>query len=167
MLKARTLRLQPRQTPWGDSERYDFILDTGPRLWRVQLKCTQVLRARGYDVQPIYSTYGKGKITYTADDITTSSSPTSFRSTPGTSSPSKPSPAPPASASTPASPANAPAGKSTAKPGTSSNNLGVLRTFLSTSLTLLARWLMRVSHPFRALCGRWVAVNPTPTSCTN
>ena len=27
------------------------------------------LRARGYDVQPIYSTYGKGKITYTADDI--------------------------------------------------------------------------------------------------
>jgi hypothetical protein len=35
----------------------------------VQLKCTEVLRARGYDVQPIYSTYGKGKITYTADDI--------------------------------------------------------------------------------------------------
>jgi hypothetical protein len=24
--------------PWGDSERYDFILDSGSRLWRVQLK---------------------------------------------------------------------------------------------------------------------------------
>ena len=68
MLKARTLGFNPAK-PWGDSERYDFILDTGPRLWRVQLKCTEVLRARGYDVQPIYSTYRKGKITYTAEDI--------------------------------------------------------------------------------------------------
>ncbi len=81
--------------PWGDSERYDFILDShgldfhkndshnndshsedphcpdshnhdshnndsrdhaaARRLWRVQLKCTEVVRARGYDVQPIYS----------------------------------------------------------------------------------------------------------------
>jgi hypothetical protein len=24
--------------PWGDSERYDFILDSGQRLWRVQVK---------------------------------------------------------------------------------------------------------------------------------
>jgi len=37
--------------PWN-SERYDFIIDSGARLWRVQLKCTEVLRARGYDVQP-------------------------------------------------------------------------------------------------------------------
>jgi hypothetical protein len=55
--------------PWGDSERYDFILDSGSRLWRVQLKCTEVLRARGYDVQPTYSIYGQGKVAYTADDI--------------------------------------------------------------------------------------------------
>jgi hypothetical protein len=68
MLKARTLGFNTAK-PWGDSERYDFILDAHPRLWRVQLKCTQVLRARGYDVQPIYSIYGKGKITYTAEDI--------------------------------------------------------------------------------------------------
>jgi len=68
MLKAHTLGFLVAK-PWGDSERYDFILDSGPRLWRVQLKCTEVLRARGYDVQPIYSIYGKGKITYTADDI--------------------------------------------------------------------------------------------------
>ena len=95
--------------PWGDSERYDFILDShcldshnndahnndshredphcpdshnhdshnndsrdhaaARRLWRVQLKCTEVVRARGYDVQPIYSIYGQGKMVYTADDI--------------------------------------------------------------------------------------------------
>jgi hypothetical protein len=68
VLKARTLGFNTAK-PWGDSERYDFILDAHPRLWRVQLKCTQVLRARGYDVQPIYSIYGKGKVTYTAADI--------------------------------------------------------------------------------------------------
>jgi hypothetical protein len=28
--------------PWGDSERYDFILDSGNRTWRVQIKCTQL-----------------------------------------------------------------------------------------------------------------------------
>jgi hypothetical protein len=55
--------------PWGDSERYDFILDAGSRLWRVQLKCTEVLRAGGYDIQPIYSIYGKGKVAYSAADI--------------------------------------------------------------------------------------------------
>src|SRR5712692_6592815 len=54
--------------PWY-SERYDFILDSGARLWRVQLKCTEVLRARGYDVQPIYNVYGKGKRVYNAEDI--------------------------------------------------------------------------------------------------
>jgi hypothetical protein len=26
--------------PWGDSERYDFILDNGQRLWRVQVRST-------------------------------------------------------------------------------------------------------------------------------
>jgi hypothetical protein len=68
LLKAETLGFHLAK-PWGDSERYDFILDTGARLWRVQLKCTQVLRARGYDVQPSYSIYGQGKVAYTADDI--------------------------------------------------------------------------------------------------
>jgi len=68
LLKAETLGFHLAK-PWGDSDRYDFILDTGSRLWRVQLKCTEVLRARGYDVQAIYSIYGKGKVGYTADDI--------------------------------------------------------------------------------------------------
>src|SRR3989442_9994947 len=103
LLKAASLGFGVAK-PWGDSERYDFILDShgldsysndshgldchnndshnhdshkndsrdrtaGRRLWRVQLKCTEVVRARGYDVQPIYSIYGQGKMVYTADDI--------------------------------------------------------------------------------------------------
>lgn len=59
--------------PWGDSERYDFILDSGERLWRVQLKCTAAVHARGYEVQPLYSVYrrayGRGKAEYTAHEI--------------------------------------------------------------------------------------------------
>ena len=103
LLKAASLGFGVAK-PWGDSERYDFILDShgldshkndshnndshghdshnhdshkndlhnhavDRRLWRVQLKCTEVVRARGYDVQPIYSIYGQGKMVYTADDI--------------------------------------------------------------------------------------------------
>src|SRR5450755_3485378 len=55
--------------PWGDSERYDFVLDSGRRLWRVQIKCTAVGRAGGYHIQPIHFVYGKNKVVYTADDI--------------------------------------------------------------------------------------------------
>ena len=36
--------------PWGDSDRYDFILDTGPRLWRVQVRSTEYQSHRGYAV---------------------------------------------------------------------------------------------------------------------
>jgi PD-(D/E)XK endonuclease len=70
--------------PWGDSERYDFILDTGNNtgnatrnntgdehrnhIWRVQIKCTQLLNARGYQVQSTY-TDRKKKGHYTAADI--------------------------------------------------------------------------------------------------
>ena len=55
--------------PWGDSDRYDFILDSGGRLWQVQLKSTEVLHSRGYEVQPICGVYGRGKSGYPADDI--------------------------------------------------------------------------------------------------
>ena len=55
--------------PWGDSERYDFVLDSGRRLWRVQIKCTAVERAGGYHIQPIHFVYGKNKVVYTEDDI--------------------------------------------------------------------------------------------------
>jgi hypothetical protein len=36
--------------PWGDSERYDFILDSGQRLWRVQVKSACHHHNRRYDV---------------------------------------------------------------------------------------------------------------------
>ena len=35
--------------PWGDSERYDFILDNGRKLLRVQIKATDSLRAHAYE----------------------------------------------------------------------------------------------------------------------
>jgi hypothetical protein len=54
--------------PWGDSERYDFILDSGPRTWRVQIKCTESLHANGYQVQSTY-TDRKQKGHYTPADI--------------------------------------------------------------------------------------------------
>jgi len=55
--------------PWGDSERYDFIVDSGTRLWRVQLKSTAVLDDRAYQVNTIHKVYGKGQVGYNADDI--------------------------------------------------------------------------------------------------
>jgi PD-(D/E)XK endonuclease len=55
--------------PWGDSERYDFVVDSGKRLWRVQIKCTGALRAGGYHIQPIHYVYGEKKVVYTADEI--------------------------------------------------------------------------------------------------
>jgi hypothetical protein len=55
--------------PWGDSERYDFVLDAGERLWPVQIKCTAAVRAGGYHIQPIHFVYGKRKVIYTAADI--------------------------------------------------------------------------------------------------
>ena len=67
-LKARTMGFMVAK-PWGDSELYDLLLGWGRRLWRVQLKCTRVIRSRGYEVQPIHSVYGKGKMAYGAREI--------------------------------------------------------------------------------------------------
>jgi hypothetical protein len=54
--------------PCGDSERYDFILDSGKRLWRVQVKSTYVTRAHSYTVTSSASTNGKKKA-YPAEQI--------------------------------------------------------------------------------------------------
>jgi hypothetical protein len=54
--------------PWGDSERYDFILDNGRQLIRIQTKCTNSLRARAYETRATYSV-GKGRAVYTRKDI--------------------------------------------------------------------------------------------------
>jgi hypothetical protein len=56
--------------PWGDSERYDFVVDAGGRLWRVQIKCTAAERpSGGYRIHTTHSAFGKGRIPYTAADI--------------------------------------------------------------------------------------------------
>jgi len=53
--------------PWGDSEPYDFILDSGQRLWRVQLKSASHHFNRRYDV---HAKRGKDeKVMYTSADI--------------------------------------------------------------------------------------------------
>jgi hypothetical protein len=58
--------------PWGDSERYDFILDNRPKptvhLFRIQIKCTDSLRAGAYETRATYSV-GKGRAVYTKRDI--------------------------------------------------------------------------------------------------
>ena len=57
--------------PFGDSERYDFILDNRPRpvvqLNRIQVKCTECLRAGAYETRATY-TIGKGRAVYTKRD---------------------------------------------------------------------------------------------------
>jgi len=57
--------------PWGDSERYDFILDNRPQpevhLFRIQIKCTDSLRAGAYETRATY-TVGKGRAVYTKQD---------------------------------------------------------------------------------------------------
>ena len=53
--------------PWGDSERYDFILDSGQRLWRVQVKSGCHHRNRYYD---LHGKCGNREQTqYTSQDI--------------------------------------------------------------------------------------------------
>ncbi len=66
--------------PWGDSERYDFILDNRPqpaacpersrrvKLFRVQIKCTDCLRAEAYETRATYES-GHRHVPYTKRDI--------------------------------------------------------------------------------------------------
>ena len=54
--------------PWGDSRRYDFILDNGECLHRIQVKCTEAIRAGAYETRATYTT-GKGRAVYTKNDI--------------------------------------------------------------------------------------------------
>jgi PD-(D/E)XK endonuclease len=54
--------------PWGDSLRYDFILDNGERLYRVQVKATESIRAYAYETRATY-TVGKGRAVYTRADV--------------------------------------------------------------------------------------------------
>ena len=53
--------------PWGDSERYDFILDSGQRLWRVQVKSGCHHRKRCYDLHGKCGNHEKTQ--YTSEEI--------------------------------------------------------------------------------------------------
>jgi hypothetical protein len=50
--------------PWGDSERYDFILDAGHHFWRVQVKSTERFAESRYRVKA-----AGWKANYTRDEI--------------------------------------------------------------------------------------------------
>jgi PD-(D/E)XK endonuclease len=58
--------------PYGDSERYDFILDSGERLWRVQVKsvsATYPVGSHGYRTASCHSRGSCKDLPYTADEI--------------------------------------------------------------------------------------------------
>jgi hypothetical protein len=63
LAKAASLGFGVAKT-WGDSERYDFILDSGQKLWRVQVKSSRRFDGSRY----IVKTRGR-KQTYTAEEI--------------------------------------------------------------------------------------------------
>ena len=70
LLKAQSLGFG-LAVPWGDSQKFDFVVwaGEGGRLVRVQVKATGRLHRGGYDVQPVYSTRGEGKKQYTGGEI--------------------------------------------------------------------------------------------------
>jgi PD-(D/E)XK endonuclease len=56
--------------PWGDSERYDFVVwGRDGTTVRVQVKGTGRLHRNGYEVQPVHTTRKGGKKRYTKKDI--------------------------------------------------------------------------------------------------
>ena len=59
--------------PYGDSDQYDFILDSGQQLWRVQVKSTHAKgngKWKSYQVLACHSSnHGKGGAYYTPEEI--------------------------------------------------------------------------------------------------
>ena len=56
--------------PYGDSEAYDFIVDAGNRLWRVQVKSGSSMVGQAYSVVLITGRVAKKtKISYTPEQI--------------------------------------------------------------------------------------------------
>ena len=52
--------------PWGDSDRYDFIVETGGRFWRVQVKTASRVGEGAYSIHACGSDPGR---VYTCDEI--------------------------------------------------------------------------------------------------
>jgi len=51
--------------PWGESERYDLVVDHGRGFWRVQVKCTERYADKRYRVKNA----GNSDIVYTPEEI--------------------------------------------------------------------------------------------------
>jgi hypothetical protein len=70
LLKATTMGFNVA-LPWGDSERWDFVVwgREEKRMMRVQVKGTGRLYLGGYEVQPVHSTRRSGKKRYTKKEI--------------------------------------------------------------------------------------------------
>jgi hypothetical protein len=70
LLKAKQMGFKVA-LPWGDSERWDCVVwkKEGGRMLRVQVKGTGRLYQRGYEVQPVHATRGRGKKRYTKREI--------------------------------------------------------------------------------------------------
>ena len=58
----------PVAKPYGDSERYDFILDTGHRFWRIQVKSTTTLLNGLYRINSHRRT-NHGVVAYRPEEI--------------------------------------------------------------------------------------------------
>ncbi|HTS35501.1 MAG TPA: group I intron-associated PD-(D/E)XK endonuclease [Candidatus Solibacter sp.] len=54
--------------PYGDNERYDFIVDAGSRLWRVQVKSSAATHHRGFAVRSSWRT-SKRQISYKPSQV--------------------------------------------------------------------------------------------------
>jgi len=54
--------------PYGDNEHYDVVVDSGGRLWRVQVKSTASTHHRGFSVRSSWRT-SRRQIAYTAEDV--------------------------------------------------------------------------------------------------
>lgn len=54
--------------PYGDSDHYDFILDSGKRLWRAQVKSTQSMHSQGYTLG-VMRALASGKVAYDPSEI--------------------------------------------------------------------------------------------------
>ena len=65
LCKAKTLGFSVAK-PWGDSDPFDFILQSGSNCWRVQVKSAYVKSAGGYGTSLFGGTRRRA---YTCDDI--------------------------------------------------------------------------------------------------
>ncbi|HZR57618.1 MAG TPA: group I intron-associated PD-(D/E)XK endonuclease [Terriglobales bacterium] len=68
VVKAESLNFRVAK-PWSKDNRYDFILDSGKRLHRMQLKCTASINYRAYQIKPLCTIKRKTAREYTPEDI--------------------------------------------------------------------------------------------------